>query len=165
MQSLVQKMNQIEQRAHEEKGPFALLALFLRKDAPGTWDLVAAADWIDVDRHGASDYLASLLQSELEKEEMKLLARIAFISCNNPGLRNLQKILRVQEVPNGHGVLELFPEWVEIMNIEFSGQEIMRGYLFALHTIGKSSEIPEEGPNKKRAPDQISAPSLFGGNT
>lgn len=156
----------MEQRAHEEKGPFALLALFLRKDAPGTWDLVAAADWIDADRHGASDYLASLLQSELEKEEMKLLARIAFISCDNPGLRGLQKILRVQEVPNGHGVLELFPELlVEVMNIEFSGQEIVHGYLFALHTIGKSSEISEEGPNKKQAPDQTSAPSLFGGNT
>lgn len=129
MKKLIEKLRKIERSLSEEKGPFLLFALFLRDDAPGVWDLVAAADWIDKDRVKALREIGTLLQDKLSVDELVMLARIVLIETNNKGLRAISRVVAVE-----HGL-------VELRENEFFGLEIKRAYVITSDLQKKTAKV------------------------
>ncbi|MCX5847002.1 MAG: hypothetical protein NTW12_11720 [Deltaproteobacteria bacterium] len=117
MKETVEILKQQEEIMAKEKGPFDLFALFLREDAPGKWDLVVAAVWIEKDKETALKYIASTLQKTLSKEQLLKLSRIAIIDESNPALEVFQRAMHVE-----HGV-------AEIQDSNFFGLQIKHMYL------------------------------------
>jgi hypothetical protein len=117
MKEIVDKLKEQEVIMAEEKGPFELFALFLREDAPGKWDLVIAAEWIDKNKEASFKYVAGIVQKTLSKEEMMKLSRIVLIDEKNPALEALHKAMRVE-----HSI-------AEIQDSNFFGLQIKHAYL------------------------------------
>ena len=117
MKEIVDKLKEQEVIMANEKGPFELFALFLREDAPGKWDLVIAAEWIDKNKEASFKYVAGIVQKTLSKEEMMKLSRIVLIDEKNPALEALHKAMRVE-----HGI-------AEIQDSNFFGLQIKHAYL------------------------------------
>lgn len=117
MKEIVEKLKQQEEIMAKEKGPFDLFALFLREDAPGKWDLVVAAEWIEKDKETAFKYIAGIVQKTLSKEQLLKLSRIAIIDESNPALEAFHRAMHVE-----HGV-------AEIQDSNFFGLQIKHVYL------------------------------------
>lgn len=47
MKAIAEKLRRVERALSDENGPFELLALFLREDSTGVWDLLVSASWLD----------------------------------------------------------------------------------------------------------------------
>jgi hypothetical protein len=47
LKAMIEKLKKAEAATAAERGAYALFALFLRKDAPGRWDLLVSAPWIE----------------------------------------------------------------------------------------------------------------------
>jgi len=117
MRELVEKFKQLEKIMAKEKGPFDLFALFLREDAPGKWDIVVAAKWIEKSKEAAYKYIADIVQKELSGEELLKLSRISIIDESNPALEVVQKAMQIE-----HGI-------AEIKDSNFFGLQIKHAYL------------------------------------
>jgi hypothetical protein len=117
MKELLEKLTTIEREVSADKGDFRLFALFLREDSPDKWDLLVSAPWADDDPPGASDYLARLVQSRLETDELLSLSRIVVLPPGNPSLMALVRTIHVQ-----HGR-------VETRESNFSGIQIRHAYI------------------------------------
>jgi len=101
----------------KEKGPFELFALFLREDAPGKWDLVVAAEWIDKNKEASFKYIAGIVQKTLSKEELLKLSRIVLIDERNPALEALHRAMGIE-----HSI-------AEIQDSNFFDMQIKHAYL------------------------------------
>jgi hypothetical protein len=117
MIELLEKLKEQEVVMANEKGPFELFALFLREDAPGKWDLVVAAEWIDKNKEASLKYIAGIVQKTLSKEELLKLSRIVLIDEENPALEALNVAMRVE-----HSI-------AEIQDSDFFGMQIKHAYL------------------------------------
>jgi hypothetical protein len=47
---ILQRFAALEASIAEEKGSFALFALFMRKEVPDRWDLIVSAPWLGDDK-------------------------------------------------------------------------------------------------------------------
>lgn len=101
----------------EEKGPFDLFALFLREDAPGKWDLIVAAEWIENNKEASFNYLAGIVQKALSKEELLKLSRIVLIGEGNPALEAFHKVVHGEHLV------------MEIQDSNFFGLQIKNAYV------------------------------------
>jgi hypothetical protein len=133
----------------------------MRKASPGAWDLVVAAPWIDIDHVKAADYIGHLLASKMVADDAKYVSQFTIVSCENPDLRRLIGAIGERGVTEGHGVLPLAESPNEVVGLMFSGQEILRGYLFALlapekarAAVVRDVEAPTDGST-------ADSPSLF----
>ena len=117
MKEIAEKLKIQEQIMATEKGPFDLFALFLREDAPGKWDLVVAAEWIEKDKSTALKYIASNVQQVLTSEELIQLSRIAIIDESNPALDAFHKAVNIE-----HSI-------AEIQDSNFFGMQLKHVYL------------------------------------
>jgi len=117
MKKIAEKLKEQEQEMANEKGPFDLFALFLREDAPGKWDLVVAADWIERNKQEALQYISNALKTKLSQSELVKLSRISIIDESNPALGALQSAMQVE-----HGI-------AEIKDSNFFGLQIKHAYL------------------------------------
>ncbi len=117
MKEIIEKLKEQEKNIAQEKGPFDLFALFLREDAPGKWDLVVAAEWIEKDKKAAFEYIAGIVQKTLSNEQLLKLSRIAIIDGSNPALEAFHRAVHVE-----HGV-------AEIQDSNFFGLQIKHVYL------------------------------------
>ena len=79
MRDLAEKLRRLEQTLSEEKGPFNLFALFLREDAPGVWDLVVAAKWIEADGPVALADISRRVRDSLRAEEITKISRVVLV--------------------------------------------------------------------------------------
>lgn len=70
----------------EEKGPFTLFGIFMRTDAPGTWDLVVAAPWLQQGKLKALSELTQRLSRILGEKSLQQFSRIVTLDEDNPGL-------------------------------------------------------------------------------
>ena len=136
MKEIVERLQRQEVIMAEEKGPFDLFALFLREDAPGKWDLVVAAEWIDKSKEASFKYIADIVQKALSKEELLKLSRIVLIDENNPALEALHKAMHVE-----HSI-------AEIQDSNFFGMQIKHVYLVT------SRRRFSGAPNKAPKPTQ-----------
>src|SRR5258705_12361298 len=107
MRDLIERFIQLERTLTQERGEFGLFALFLREDAGaglGTcgysgysakWDLIAAAQWIEVDRKEALSYITRNIQRVFTPTELSQLSRIVLIDLTNPEVAAINRAVTV----------------------------------------------------------------------
>lgn len=117
MNTILERLQQIEASVSAERGPFCLFALFLPEDAPGKWDLVVAAPWIEEDSAAGVRVLADVMQRTFARDEIVVFGGIAVASCEAEEIDWLDNIHRVE-----HGMKELH-------NQTFFGNRIETAYL------------------------------------
>ena len=80
-----------------QKGDFTFFALFLRSNAPGTWDLVVAAPWL---KEGTLEDLrkfTKLLAKSVGERSLSQLARIVTINDRDPRLKAIMSRFPVED--------------------------------------------------------------------
>jgi hypothetical protein len=117
VRALAQKLRGLERSLSEEKGQFALFALFLREDAPDVWDLVVAADWIESDRPRALADISKRVRSYLRPEEITRLSRVVIVETTNPALKAIASAMNI-----AGGI-------AEAVNTNFFGLEIKHAFI------------------------------------
>lgn len=117
MKDLISKFVGIERQIAEEKGDFALFALFLREDVPDRWDLVVSAPWFGPDEKETLDYLVRKIRPRLKESEVVMLSRIVLVPSTHPALRAIHKAVEIE-----HGS-------VEVSNSNFFGLSIKHAYI------------------------------------
>lgn len=117
MKEIAEKLRNLEQTLAAERGAFQLFALFLREDAPDVWDLVVAADWIDVDQVSALEELSARVQKCLKLKELLRIAGIIVVSVSNPALQAVAATISGEHL--------LF----EVKDSQFFGQTIKHAYI------------------------------------
>ena len=114
---LTEKFTELEAHIAEERGPFALFALFLREGAPNCWDLMVSAPWAGEDTPSVVDYLVSQIKSRLGAQVLIYLSRIVVINPQNPAVQALNRSIQVE-----HGR-------VEVRDSDFFGQTVKHAYI------------------------------------
>ncbi len=80
-----------------EKGEFALFGLFLREGAPGTWDLVISAPWLDANKKAGMEYVAKKVRTRrLTAEELLSLSRIVVLETEHEGVCAIRRSVAVR---------------------------------------------------------------------
>lgn len=123
MKELLEKFVDLERSLSEEKGDFALFALFLREDAVDKWDLILAAPWIEEDRKAALSEITKRIQGSFETEELSTLSRIVLVDLTNPAVEAVNRAVRIQ-----HGQ-------AEVANSTFFGLQIKHAYIISSERI------------------------------
>lgn len=80
-----------------KKGDFTLFALFMRSDAPGTWDLVVSAPWLEKGRLKATSELVELLSDSIGEGSLHDFSRIATVGKDHPAVRFILANLPVDD--------------------------------------------------------------------
>ena len=101
-----------------KKGPFTLFGLFMRADAPGTWDLVVSAPWLEEGKLKALAEFTELLSRALGEKALHGFSRVVTLSGDNPGLH---AILSAFAVEDGE---------IRVQKSNFFGLEIEDAYIF-----------------------------------
>jgi hypothetical protein len=70
-----------------KKGDFTLFALFMRADAPGTWDLVVSAPWLETGKLKATSELVKLLADSIGTEALQDFSRVATVGADDPAVK------------------------------------------------------------------------------
>lgn len=87
---LLAKLRTLAAKLALEKGDFDIFGLFLRADAPGVWDLVAAAPWLKSSGMESLTYLADRLKAALKPQEMMMLSGIYILERGGPILYSIR---------------------------------------------------------------------------
>ncbi|HWN08524.1 MAG TPA: hypothetical protein VNO50_04510 [Pyrinomonadaceae bacterium] len=130
MKDLLGKFVELERRLSQEKGEFALFALFLREDALDKWDLIVAAPWIDADRKQALAYITSQIQQLFKSDELTTLSRVVLVDQSNPAVDAMNQALNSQ-----HGQ-------TEVRDSNFFGLQIKHAYIITSQRLNVNAEIP-----------------------
>jgi hypothetical protein len=70
-----------------KKGAFTLFAKIRRSDAPGTWDLVVSAPWLESGKLKAMNELVNLLSGSVGEASLHEFSRIATLGTDHPTVR------------------------------------------------------------------------------
>ena len=132
MNTIIEKLHDLERKISEDKGQFSLFALFLREDAQDKWDLLAAAPWIEHNKKDSLNYLVNRLRTTLTPDELLSLSRIVFVDDGTPSLDALHKAISIE-----HGT-------AEVENSNFLGLEIKHAYIFTSkrQNVSAASQSP-----------------------
>jgi hypothetical protein len=117
MTGLVNDVRSLENILSEEKGRFALFALFLPADSANQWDLIVSAPWAHIDDRETLDLLTTRLKESVDPSSRLLVARVVVV---DPGNADVQKINSVRDVEH---------ELIEVKNEEHFGYEVQQGYI------------------------------------
>ncbi len=91
--SLRKAMRDIAKR----KGEFTLFGLFMRADAPGTWDLVVSAPWLETGKLKSTGELVQLLADSIGEQALTQFSRIQAIPSDDPGLKAVLRAFSVED--------------------------------------------------------------------
>ncbi len=69
----------------------------MRAAAPGNWDLVVSAPWLEAGRLKATSEFVELLSDSIGEESLKRLSRVATVDSRDPALRFILDNLPVEE--------------------------------------------------------------------
>lgn len=114
---LTEKFAELESHISEEKGAFALFALFMREDAPDRWDLIVSAPWAGGDKQRVVDYLIGQIKSRLGEQGLPSLARIVVIDPQDAAVQALNRAVQIE-----HGS-------VEVRDSSFFGLPVKHAYI------------------------------------
>lgn len=78
-------------------GDFTLFALFMRSDAPGTWDLVVSAPWLEKGKLKATSELVELLSETIGEASLHDFSRIATVGTDHPAVKFILANLAVDD--------------------------------------------------------------------
>ena len=96
-----------------KKGEFTVFALLMRADAPGTWDLVVAAPWLEKGRLKALSEFTQLLAESIGEQFLRQFARIVTINQLDPRLKAIISTLSVDD-----GAIRIQSSDLSSLNIE-----------------------------------------------
>ena len=85
----IDRLRQAMRDIAKKKGDFTFFALFMRTDAPGTWDLVVAAPWLEKGKLKALSEFTQLLTQSIGENTLRQLARVVTISELDPRLKDI----------------------------------------------------------------------------
>jgi hypothetical protein len=127
---LKERFAELESHIAEERGAFALFALFMREDAPDRWDLIVSAPWLGDDKRSAVDYFVTQIKSRLGEQELTSLSRIVVVDPQEPSVQALNRAIQVE-----HGS-------VEVRDSNFFGLPVKHAYIIT----SKRSPAPAAKP-------------------
>ena len=114
---LVQRFAELERQIAQDKGDFALFALFMREEVPDRWDLMVSAFWVGGDNSAAVDYLVAQIKFKLGDDDLISLSRIVVIDPEDAAVQKLNRAVHVE-----HGN-------VEVRDSTFSGLAIKQAHI------------------------------------
>lgn len=117
MNTLIEKIKNIEIELSKEKGGFKLFALFLREESFDKWDVLISAPWVQNNQQESFRYIANKIQEKLNKEELLQLSRIILINEKNTTLTAINKAINTE-----HGINE-------VRDSNFFGLQIKHAYI------------------------------------
>lgn len=118
MREQAEKLQCVEKKLSQSKGPFELFALFLREDAPpNKWDLLISSDWARKNKMSALKEIVTEIQSVFSKQELLMLSRLIVLDKDDDALKALHHAVHVE-----HGL-------AEISDSTFFGLPIRHAYL------------------------------------
>lgn len=124
MKEIFRKLKKLEREISSAKGEFVLFGLFLRKDAPGKYDLLVSSPWLEAEQKKSLEYLAKKVSSTLNQDELLSLSRIVVLERNNPALKAILKSIHVKQGD------------VKVQNTNFGGVQISQA------CISTSAQMP-----------------------
>jgi len=80
-----------------KKGEFTLFALLMRADAPGTWDLVVSASWLESGNLKATREFVRLLAQSMGEESLHQFSRVVALDSNDAPARFILENLPVED--------------------------------------------------------------------
>ena len=80
------KLRKAMQDIAVKKGDFALFGLFMRAEAPGTWDLVVSAPWLEQGNLKALEEFTELLSKEIGEQSLRDFSRIVTLKPSDPAV-------------------------------------------------------------------------------
>ena len=125
MKELFGKLKRLEEEISSEKGGFILFGIFLREDAPGKYDLLVSAPWMEAEQKQSLEYLARKVSSKLNRDELLSLSRIVVLERSNPALKAILKSIHVKQG-----------------NVELQKKSNFGGVQISYACISTSAEIP-----------------------
>jgi len=135
MNPLAEHLLQVEKELSDEKGPFALFALFLREDAADKWDLVISAPWVETDKEAALRLISAKVRRVLSPTELLAVSRIVLVEPASPAVAAINSAFRVEH------------STVEVRDSNFFGLAIKHAHIFA--SARQDAAMPAEpSPNK-----------------
>lgn len=115
-----------------QKGDFTLFGLFMRSDAPGTWDLVVSAPWLEKKgKLKATSEFVELLSASIGEQALRDFSRIQTIDSESPGLKAILKAFDVED------------DEVRVQNSNLFGLQIEDAFIFRA-----KRPVSDERPNK-----------------
>jgi hypothetical protein len=114
---LVERFARLETQIAQDKGDFALFALFTREEVPDRWDLMVSASWTGGDNSAVVDYLVAQIKSKLGDGDLVRLSRIVVIDLEDAAVQKLNRSVHVE-----HGN-------VEVRDSVFSGIAIKQAHI------------------------------------
>ena len=82
----INKLRKAMQEIAAKKGDFALFGLFMRSDAPGTWDLVVSAPWLEQGNLKSLGEFTELLSNEMGEQSLRQFSRIVTLKPSDPAV-------------------------------------------------------------------------------
>lgn len=81
----------------KKKGEFTLFAKIRRSDAPGTWDLVVSAPWLEDGKLKATSELVELLSDSVGEAALHEFSRIATVGAEHPTVKFILQAFSVDD--------------------------------------------------------------------
>jgi len=103
-----------------KKGDFTLFALIMRADAPGTWDLVVSAPWLEGRKLRATSELVQLLAQSIGEKSLRQFSRVATVDSAAAIVKFIRQNLPVER---GQGVLR-------VQSSDLAGLQIQEAIIF-----------------------------------
>ena len=116
-----------------KKGEFTLFAKFLRSDAPGTWDLVVSAPWLEKGRLKATNELVVLLSDSIGAAALHDFSRIATVGADDPTVKFMLTNLAVDDG-------ELRVQSTDLFGLQIEDAVIFRAAKPSANRNGRSSK-------------------------
>ncbi len=80
-----------------KKGEFTLFALLMRADAPGTWDLVVSAPWLESGKLKATSEFVRLLAQSIGEESLQQLSRVVALDSDDAPVKFILENLNFEK--------------------------------------------------------------------
>ena len=80
------KLRKAMRKIAAKKGDFALFGLFMRADAPGTWDLVVSAPWLEQGNLKSLEEFTELLSNEIGEQSLREFSRVVTLKPGDPSV-------------------------------------------------------------------------------
>jgi hypothetical protein len=113
------KLRKAMQDIAAKKGDFALFGLFMRAEAPGTWDLVVSAQWLEQGNLKALEEFTDLLSKEIGEQSLRDFSRIVTLKPSDPAVA---AVVSAFSIDNG----ELRVQRSNIFGLDIEDAIIMR---------------------------------------
>jgi hypothetical protein len=108
MTEYLPRLETIASAIEATRGPFTLFGLFMREDAGGKWELVAAAPWLERGKLVALGKLVEALSNELGTQAFLGFSRVVTLNHDDPILKAIVKEVRSHGLPFAQQGRQLF---------------------------------------------------------